>query len=855
MAIQVKNLVLDLQTGTDNTYYASWDAPTTTVTTTTTSSGSGSIRKGGLVSIKSGATYYNGVAIPDWVMSQKWYILEISGTRAVINKNESGTNAIMSPIHVNNLIGGSTSSGSSSSTTTTTTVSNLDNYKVVWKYTTGDGIWFNGSSTTVGSEDSRNSTYSPPENATNIGVWVTPVSKTYTSNSTTKSYWTGTAVSKSLSISNTKPTTPEGLSVELEKFTLTAKVENISDFRTDQVEFEVYNGNTKYKTGIVTVLTARAIFTCTVKAGGEYRVRCRAINTTGGKNYSDWSDYTSSTYTIPASVTGVKVEADTKTSVKVTWTAVPTADSYTVEYTNNKAYFDTSNSVSSTTVENSTTAYITGMETGYNWYFRVKAVNEQGDSGWSSIVSAVVGSKPEPPTTWSLSTTAIVGEDVILYWTHNSEDGSKQREAQLYISINGSAEYITVTSSTSEDEDEPVYSYTIDSNDYSDGGKIIWMVKTKGVHDDYSDWSTQRTIDLYAPPTLEIAPTLSDGDILTALPLTFTTVAGPSNQTPISYHVSVSAVGSYETVNNVGNDVTISAGDDIYSKVFVSSESELTHTISAGDITFESGQSYILSVTVSMDSGLTATATYPFSVEWVTQDYICDATIFIDKETLTAHVAPFCLGEGDVLVENVTLSVYRREADGSFTEIGTGLANNMVTTVTDPHPSLDLARYRIVSTDTTTGTMDYSDLPGVPVNEPSIVIQWDEQWTSYDYSEDVAPDVPSWTGSMVRLPYNVDVSEKSDPDVSLIEYIGRSNPVSYYGTQRGEGGSWSTVIDKKDKETIYALRRLKSWQGDVYVREPSGIGYWANIKVSMSIKHLDLTVPVSFEINRVEGGV
>ena len=63
------------------------------------------------------------------------------------------------------------------------------------------------------------------------------------------------------------------------------------------------------------------------------------------------------------------------------------------------------------------------------------------------------------------------------------------------------------------------------------------------------------------------------------------------------------------------------------------------------------------------------------------------------------------------------------------------------------------------------------------------------------------------------------------------------------------------AIPKKDKETIYALRRLSLWAGDVYVREPSGMGYWANVNVSFSQNHTEVTVPVTLEITRVEGGV
>jgi N-acetylmuramoyl-L-alanine amidase CwlA len=58
------------------------------------------IKKGSLVSIKSGATYYNGKKVPSWVLKDKWYVAEIKSNRAVINKNESGSSAINSPIDV-----------------------------------------------------------------------------------------------------------------------------------------------------------------------------------------------------------------------------------------------------------------------------------------------------------------------------------------------------------------------------------------------------------------------------------------------------------------------------------------------------------------------------------------------------------------------------------------------------------------------------------------------------------------------------------------------------------------------------------------------------------------------------------
>lgn len=66
---------------------------------------------GDLVSIKEGATYYNGKTVPDWVQKQKWYVTGNSKTdRIVIDKNENGTNSICSPIHKKYLILETTSS-------------------------------------------------------------------------------------------------------------------------------------------------------------------------------------------------------------------------------------------------------------------------------------------------------------------------------------------------------------------------------------------------------------------------------------------------------------------------------------------------------------------------------------------------------------------------------------------------------------------------------------------------------------------------------------------------------------------------------------------------------------------------
>lgn len=70
-----------------------------TVTATTTSA----IKAGDLVSIKAGAKYYTGKAVPSWVAKLKWYVSDVGGDRAVINKSEDGAYSINSPINISYL--------------------------------------------------------------------------------------------------------------------------------------------------------------------------------------------------------------------------------------------------------------------------------------------------------------------------------------------------------------------------------------------------------------------------------------------------------------------------------------------------------------------------------------------------------------------------------------------------------------------------------------------------------------------------------------------------------------------------------------------------------------------------------
>ena len=793
--------------------------------------------------------------------------------------------------------------------------SNTDKYKVVWNYHTGDGVWFIGEEKEI---TGKQSTYNAPNNAEKVRFKVKAISKKHKVNKKEVSYWTADYTAwKTYDFDNNPPKMPPVPTVKIEKYKLTASLTNLDDLNATEIEFQVIKDNSKtYKTGVVKIKKWAASFSCTIEAGHSYTVRARSKR---NKSYSGYSDYSDGSKTIPSTPASIKsIKALSETSVQIEWEKVSNATKCEVQYTTKKMYFDSSSEVKSITVESKTHAEVTGLESGQEYFFRVRAINDQGESGWSKIVSITIGKAPAAPTTWASTTTAIVGEKVILYWVHNSEDGSSQTTAELELIIGDTKETHTITNTTEESEKDKTSQYVLSTFTYTEGTTIKWKVRTAGITGVYGDWSTQRVIDIYAPPTLSLSITDKAGTSLTALesfPFYINGVTGPATQTPIGYHVTITSTETYSTVDEIGNVKMISAGDDVYSQFYDISEN-LALEISAHSVDLENGVTYKVTVIASMNSGLTVEESAEFEVAWTDEQYTPNAEIAIDEETLCAYIHPYCdyypmvyykvelstttgtyvktneiitetiegtsvddayTENGDVvyygtlssgtgvyfcevesevseLVDGITLSVYRREFDGSFVEIGTGILNASNTFVTDPHPALDLARYRIVAISDSTGAVSYADIPGVIVGETAVVIQWDEAWTEFDTTNEDEMEQPAWAGSMLKLPYNIDVSDSNESDVTLVEYIGRKRPVSYYGTQLGSTSSWKVDVAKEDKDTLYALRRLAVWMGDVYVREPSGSGYWAYIKVSFSQEHCNLVIPVTLDITRVDGG-
>lgn len=209
--------------------------------------------------------------------------------------------------------------------------------------------------------------------------------------------------------------------------------------------------------------------------------------------------------------------------------------------------------------------------------------------------------------------------------------------------------------------------------------------------------------------------------------------------------------------------------------------------------------------------------------------------------------------EGRILRPNTLLDVYRINFDGSLTAIATGLPNDGYASCTDPHPRFGICTYRVVAHDTSMDVQTSSELSvDVPVSR--VVITWDETWR--DTENATEDDFTDYAGRIVELPWDVQLQERHSIEKKVNRYQGRRLGVSYYGSSVTGNASFNANIRRDiDDDTLAALRALAVFPGDCYVRDRTGLGFWATAEIDFNHTFESQKVGISIEFERVEGPV
>lgn len=763
------------------------------------------------------------------------------------------------------------------------TGSTTDHFSIYWEHwNTTNGIWVlasgSGSSVPTSSYETISgvrwfqTTWSPSgaaETSTSVRIYVDPIPKS-------GSKWSHGGVYSS-PITNPKWTNLHGQALEPPKYDIDwygnlirLNVTSMPALVQDIVYYRSQNGGVS-KSWMASTPNTPVSMTPANGTYYQFQARWRLDKKTLGE-LSLPSEIYYGRPMRPTNLTAKVVSCDSESgSVRLDWKdSGSTGDKYLVEWSEDPDAWDNHADVESSEEpgepdgNNNGWRTIGGLEPGKTYWFRVKRGESKAEEAyeWSDYacvgtssstlqVSCVMGTVPTAPTLGQVPSTAVVDEPLTLSWTHNSEDGSAQTAYQLQI-YDGS--WSTVSTGTTSQ----TFAVSPSTQGFTDGDTLQWRVRTKGALDtgssaDWSPWSSTGSVTVWAKPASTIYAPIT----VEQMPISLEIEVGSTSagNTPTRYWLNVVADEPYETVGPDGEPVWVAEGETVWSGEAVPGddgcdESGWSISLTVVDIRLNPGATYVVNGGCYTSQGLKSDAAPATFIADINQTAVsgCDADVAFDRATMAATVMPRCTdGPEGELLQGVTLSVWRLGDPNE--KIGEWMVNDGHAICLDAHPTFGTCTYRIVATDSTSGAQGFSDVI-IDIPAPGIVIQWDEDWS--EPTNDM--EGVSFSGQRLILPFNVDVTEQWSKQSSLNEWAGRKSPVSRYGTQRGHTATWSCVVNRyRGLDQVNAVRKLATYMGDVYVREPYGSGYWAHVDVaSLGAVHGSPAVQVSLNVTRVD---
>ena len=218
---------------------------------------------------------------------------------------------------------------------------------------------------------------------------------------------------------------------------------------------------------------------------------------------------------VPNAPTNVTVAStDTPGTVRITWDwPWQDANSATISWANHADAWQSTDEPEEYTIENTHANewYISDLETGQRWYFRVRLTKGTGDSAvngaWSEAVTIDLSSAPVIPTL-SLSS-GVITEDgsVAAFWSFVSTDGTGQAYAEVCeATISGSGiTYGNIIASTQTAQHVTIYANEVGWNVGETHYLCVRVVSSSGRVSD--GWSDPVPVIIAAPLEIAIANT------------------------------------------------------------------------------------------------------------------------------------------------------------------------------------------------------------------------------------------------------------------------------------------------------------------------------------------------------------
>lgn len=519
--------------------------------------------------------------------------------------------------------------------------------------------------------------------------------------------------------------------------------------------------------------------------------------------------------------------------------------------------------------------YIVGLETGKQWYFRVRSKRTVGEnetlSSWSEEKSIDLASAPAIPTLYLSEEVITETGMVTAYWSYVTTDGTAQVAGNVVEGTVTDGVFTPVKTVGATSDAQHVDIYAADAG-WTNGQTVYLALQTRSGSGGTSEYSTPVELVIAEKPTVEISSTnLASAETVTEYFVgdntdTFevaSTVASIVSATIDGTATTATASGStvmLESIAPEGSEVAITyttsdlpvltamplvisitpsggtalslaiertadypmdrpdgrrtdgpAGETIYLSDLPTETTSARVTISDCIGRLDDGAKYTIVATATDQYGQSDRAELDFIVHWAHQAWEPDATVEVDLVNYLAQITPIA---GADWAPGDTCDIYRLSNERPeliFSGARFG------TTYVDPYPAFtENSGYRIV---TVTATGDYIT--------PENALAYIDIYTNLNPGTLVI----DFEGDRVELPYNLTLSSTWAKDHKRTTYLGGSVVGDYNRAVTRDVSVGTALIRNIDEATAIKMHDLAMAPTHCHVRTPDGSSFEADVQV------------------------
>lgn len=559
------------------------------------------------------------------------------------------------------------------------------------------------------------------------------------------------------------------------------------------------------------------------KSGVAYTFGVQAVVKHNGVTYESSVTWGDDAVGLPEIPTNVKVQPiGNDARVFLSWdTPSDVVKNVELSWADHTDAWTSTDSPSSSKCDSAPSSWtIAKLDTNKTWWFKVRFITNNATGNWSDPVSTLLAVTPDTPTP-NLSESVIVsGGELNVSWAYSASDDSEQTSAQIMVD----GEIYTVS--------DAVTHYNVDTSTWIGGTNHRVRVRVIGSGGEASAWSDEVTVRCASLPVATLTcDAIEDMDInigdVTPDGATGSTYdefngeTAPSTKrsakvirsTPFNCTVSYSGEDAEAVLRIVQtSDMTVAQPDETYEYYHSGDVIWSTQVTESGiisvDASLEDRGIYELQFIVVDIIGNVAQASLPFEANWsVKAIQAKDSTVVANKSTLSCTLTPVLPSGGSKTDE---CDIYRITSDAPELVVGNAEWGSSYLDPYAVYGGVNMG-YRFV-TKTTNG---------------------DVTWVDIFYEMDGHGITIDWLGNQLRLPYNAHYKDDWEKQTTTRRHLGGS--VTHYwdaGVVR-KGSLTAQKARITDENDILLARDLARYQGVCFVRTTYGVGYPANVSLSI----------------------